>query len=39
MQLGFLEEASDAGQVEDTLSAHDERILKELLSRRRGKRR
>ena len=39
LQLGFLEDVGDGHQAEDALSPTDERILKELMARREGKRR
>ena len=39
LQLGFLDDVADGRQAEDALSPTDERILKELMARREGKRR
>ena len=39
LQLGFLDDVADGPQAEDALSPTDERILKELMARREGKRR
>jgi Family of unknown function (DUF5681) len=39
LQLGFLDDVADRCQAEEALSATDERILKELMARREGKRR
>jgi hypothetical protein len=39
LQLGFLDDSSENHQIEDALSAADERILQELINRRGGKRR
>ncbi len=39
LQLGFLDDSSENHQTEDIMSAADERILQELMSRRGGKRR
>jgi hypothetical protein len=39
LQLGFLDDGAEGHQAEVALSATDERILKELIARRGGKRR
>jgi hypothetical protein len=39
LQLGFLDDVADGHQAEGALSPTDERILKELMTRREGKRR
>ena len=39
LQLGFLDDGAEGHQAEVALSATDERILKELITRRGGKRR
>ena len=39
LQLGFLDDVADGPQADDALSPTDERILKELMARREGKRR
>ncbi len=39
LQLGFLDDGAEGHQAEVVLSATDERILKELIARRGGKRR
>jgi len=39
LQLGFLDDVADGHQAEGALSPTDERILKELMARREGKRR
>ena len=39
LQLGFLDDVADGHQAEEALSPTDERILKELMTRREGKRR
>src|SRR6516165_10463651 len=38
LQLGFLDDVADGPQADDALSPTDERILKELMTRREGKR-
>jgi hypothetical protein len=35
-QLNLLDDVADNGSIEEALSASDERILQELVSRRRG---
>jgi hypothetical protein len=35
-QLNLLDDVADNGSIEEVLSASDERILQELVSRRRG---
>jgi hypothetical protein len=39
LQFGFLDDVADGHPAEDALSPTDERILKELVARREGKRR